>query len=71
MVQQGTEARMNIFKALAVKDIETATKAIPLIDVGERCAESRARWTPWRSRFAAPARWSASSTWPVTVCRRP
>src|SRR5215467_11808287 len=25
---------MNIFKALAVKDIETATKAIPLIDVG-------------------------------------
>jgi isopenicillin N synthase-like dioxygenase len=25
---------MNIFKALAVKDIDTATKAIPLIDVG-------------------------------------
>src|SRR4029453_8103455 len=25
---------MNIFKALAVKDFEAATKAIPLIDVG-------------------------------------
>src|SRR6516162_8786852 len=25
---------MNLFKALAVKDIEAATKAIPLIDVG-------------------------------------
>src|SRR5437762_12586641 len=25
---------MNIFKALAVKDIDSATKAIPLIDVG-------------------------------------
>ena len=39
---------MNILRSLAVKDVEEATKAIPVIDFapalrGERCAEGEPR----------------------------
>src|SRR5438034_8513632 len=47
---------MNIFKALAVKDVDEATKAIPLIDAGPAFRAETGRSRPWRSRSDAPAR---------------
>ena len=61
---------MNIFKSLAVKDLEEATRAIPVIDFAPafRRRPRRARGGR-RARSGARARRSASSTWPATGCR--
>ena len=61
---------MNIFKALAVKDIDTATKAIPLIDVGPALRGEPGALETVALEVRRPARPSASSIWPATASRR-
>ena len=61
---------MNIFKTMAVKDLEQASRAIPVIDVARAFVASRAGSMPSPPRSGARASASASSTWPATACPR-
>jgi hypothetical protein len=61
---------MSIFKTQAVKDLDEAAKAIPVIDFGPafRGEPAAGRLSP--ARCGTRASTSASSISPDTVCRR-